>query len=226
MSSTFTINIAMSGGTVATLQEYGFQLYGFRVIQGSPAAMPVVWFATTTYELNTAITWTDEYQAYTSRSEVIPRGQINASAAYPIQLGQVLQVTNPMGIGEVSGQGGSPSAIGIVNLTSARLTCGVSLGGPEGSPVPICALPLLGNNMDEVVPVDKVFLMFSSVPLNTGTVLEQAYGPGILIDLTGVSSRSVAYDADAGWSWGDQAAWAASYPPNQNLVPLLVQPLA
>jgi len=55
-------------------------------------------------------------------------------------------------------------------------------------------------------------------------VLEQAYGPGILIDLTGVSSRSVNYDADNGWTWQDQATWAISYPPNQNLVPLLIQP--
>ncbi|HEX2209649.1 MAG TPA: hypothetical protein VHG93_18355 [Longimicrobium sp.] len=224
MASSFKVNLALTGETVSTLQQYGYKLYGFRVVQGSQGAMPVVWFQTTTFELSNTIEWTEEYQAYTSRSEVIPRGHINAAAAYPADLGQVLQVTNPMGIGQVTKQGGTEGAICIVNLTSSRFTCGISQAQPDGSFGPICAFPLLGNNMDEIVPIEKIFLMFSSVPLNTGVVLEQAYGPGVLIDLTGVSSRSVSYDADAGWSWPDQAAWAISYPPNQNLVPLLIQP--
>lgn len=224
MASSFKVNLTMSGDTVGTLQKLGYKLYGFRVVQGSPGAKPVIWFQTTTFELNNTVQWTEEYQAYTSRSEVIPRGQIDAAASYPADLGQVLQVTNPMGIGQVVKEGGSDGAICIVNLTSSRFTCGISQAQPDGSFGPICAFQLLGNNMDEIMPIEKIFLMFSAVPLNTGVVLEQAYGPGVLIDLTGVSSRAVNYDADAGWTWPDQASWAISYPPNQSLVPLLIQP--
>ena len=214
----------MSGETVTTLQQYGFHLYGMLVVQGSPVAKPVVWFESTTFELSTTLTWTEEYHAYTSRTEVIPRGHIDAAASYPIDLGQVLEVNNPMGIGQVSSEGGTEGAICVVNLTTSRLTCGIAQTDPDGSVGPICAFPLLGNNMDEMVPIEKVFLMFSSIPIDTGTVIEQAYGPGVLIDLTGVGKRAVSYDADNGWSWEDQAGWALSYPPNQKLVPLLIQP--
>lgn len=225
MASSYTIDIALTGETIQALQQYRYRLYGFRVVEGTTNARPLVWFETDTFEPNTTIRWTEEFQAYTSRSAIIPRGEINASASYPIQPGQVLQVTNPMGIGEVSGEGGRADAICVVNITETRLTCGLSQTRPDGSLGPICAFTLLGNNMDEMIPIPKVFLMFSSQPVNIGAVLEQAYGPGVLIDLTGASTRSVRYDADAGWSWDGQAGWATSYPPNQALVPLLIPPM-
>ncbi|MBV9772330.1 MAG: hypothetical protein JO040_00170, partial [Gemmatimonadetes bacterium] len=165
-------------------------------------------------------------EAYTSRSKVIARGHIDTAASYPIDLGEVLEVKNPMGIGEVSHTGGTKGAICILNKTETRLTCGISQAATTGGPTnPICAFTLLGNNLDEVIPIERIFLMFSSKPLNTGVVVEQSYGPGILIDLTGVDTRSVTYDADKGWTWGDEAGWATTYPPNQDLVPLVIQPL-
>jgi hypothetical protein len=222
MPSPFKITLTMTGETVRTLQELGYSLYGFRVVQGSPSAKPVVWFKSDFFELTNSIEWTEQYEAYTSRSQVVSRGHIDTAASYPIELGEVLAVNNPMGIGEVSHQGGSDGAICILNKTSQRMTCGISQATPDGPISPICAMPLLGDNMDEITPINMVFLMFSSRPLNTSVVVEQSYGPGILIDLTSVSTCSVSYDADAGWSW--EAGWVVSYPPNQNLVPLLVRP--
>lgn len=64
--------------------------------------------------------------------------------------------------------------------------------------------------------------MFSTTPVNTGTVIFQAYSPGVLIDLTGVNSRSLAYDINAGWIW-DGGAWARQIAPAENLVPLLIE---
>lgn len=225
MASQFKVNVTMTGESVRTLQELGYSLFGFRVVQAAKSAKPVAWFKSDFFELTNVIDWMEEYEAYTSRSQVIPRGHIDTAASYPIDLGEVLEVNNPMGIGEVSHAGGTDGAICILNKTSQRMTCGIAQGTPDGAINPICAFPLLGNNMDEIIPIQKIFLMFSSRPLNTGVVLEQSYGPGILIDLTGVSSRSVKYDADSGWTWDNQADWATSYPPNQDLVPLLVQPM-
>jgi hypothetical protein len=224
MESSFSVEIALTGETVDALQEFGFRLYAFRVVGGAVNAKPIIWFQTTTFELSTTISWTEDYQAYTSRSDIIPRGHIDASASYPLNIGEVLEVTNPMGIGEVRAEGGTEGAICVVNLTSTRLTCGISQTQPDGSQGPICAFKLLGNNMDEMIPIPKIYLMFSSIPLDTGAVVEQAYGPGILIDLEGVNTRCVRYDADASWSWDENEGWATSYPPNQKLVPLLIQP--
>lgn len=226
MASQFKVNVSMTGETVRTLQELGYSLYGFRVVKGSGATKPVAWFKSDFFELTNTIDWTEQYEAYTSRSQIIPQGHIDTAASYPVDLGEVLEVNNPMGIGEVSHEGGTPGAVCILNKTHQRMTCGISQATPDGAINPICAFTLLGNNMDEIIPIEMVFLMFSSRPMNTGVVVEQSYGPGILIDLTGVSIRSVKYDADQGWTWENQAGWATSYPPNQNLVPLVVQPLA
>jgi len=88
---------------------------------------------------------------------------------------------------------------------------------------PLCAFPLFGNNMDVIIPIEKVLLMFSTTPVNTGTVIEQSYGSGLLIDLTAENHRSVGYDINKGWSWGGYS-WAQSVPPSAELVPLLIEP--
>jgi hypothetical protein len=226
---TYQVNITMPGDTVTALMDNGFNLYGFQVVQSSAGGSPVAWFKTTDFALTTAITWEVGYQAFTSRSQIRPTVQIVAEASYPTELGQVLTVSNAMGIGEVA-QGTPlqtvPSGISILNTTSTQFTCGLQQQQPGGAFGPICAFPLFGNNMDVIVPIEQVYLMFSSMPINTGSVVEQAYGPGITINLTGSPTQTVAYDINGGWSWADNASWAQKYPPNQSLVPLIIQPLA
>jgi hypothetical protein len=229
MPSQYQVNISMSGETVTSLSQNGFSLYGFQVVQSSSGGSPTVWFQTNDFALNTAIVWSVNYQAYTSQSQIIPQGTITADASYPADLGQVLTVSNPMGIGDVSdttGTGAMQMGISIINQTTTPFTCGISQQQPSGGFGPICAFPLFGNNMDVIVPIEQVFLMFSSIPVNTGTVIEQAYGPGILINVTDPNTQSVSYDINQGWSWAEMASWAQAYPPNQSLVPLLIQPVA
>lgn len=231
MATQYQVNITMTGETVTQLLNNNFYLYGFKVVQSSSGGSPVVWFNTMDFALTTAVSWTESYQAFTSRSQIIPHGQIVAEASYPADLGQVLTVSNAMGIGEVT-QGNSTGGISIkqgisiLNQTSTPFTCGISQQQPNGTYNPICAFNLFGHNLDVIVPIEQVYLMFSSLPIHTGTVVEQSYGPGILINLSGSSTQSVSYDINGGWTWPDEASWAAMYPPNQNLVPLLIQPVA
>jgi hypothetical protein len=220
MATQFSVNITLSSDTVSTLHQQNFTLYGFRAVVSSAETRPVVWFHYDTYQLINAIEWTDEYQAYVSQGEMIPGGAVRSASPYPVQLGQVLQITSAGGIGQVR-DGGSPTAIGIANLTSTVFTCGLSLPVPGASFSPICAVPLLANNKLEIIPLDKVLLMFASAPVSSGTVIHQTYGQGILIDLTGVSTRSVSYDAEAGWSWPDHAPWAQVIPASEDLISLL-----
>ena len=229
MATQYQVNIAMTGETVAALNANGFSLYGFRAVQSLSGGSPVVWFQTTDFALNTSITWSENYQAYTSQSEIIPNAAITADPAYPIAPGQTLTISNPSGIGEVSGSegpGAMQQGITILNQTVYPFTCGILQQQPSGTFGPTCAFPLFADNLEMIVPMEQVFLMFSSLPLDTGTVIEQAYGPGILINLTGANTQSVSYDINQGWSWAGQASWAQSFPPNLTLVPLLVQPIA
>jgi len=197
-------------------------------VQSSGGGSPVAWFHTQDFALTTAISWEVAYQAYTSRSEIKPTLQIVAEASYPASPGDLFTVSNTMGIGEV-GQGNStqtrPDGISILNTTNTQFTCGIQQQQPNGSFSPICAFQLFGNNMNVIVPIEQIFLMFSSMPINTGAVMEQAYGPGLLVDLTESPTQTVSYDINGGWTWADSAPWAQKYPPYQSLVPLLIQPL-
>ncbi|HEX2209650.1 MAG TPA: hypothetical protein VHG93_18360 [Longimicrobium sp.] len=152
---------------------------------------------------------------------------IDPAFSYPVQLGQALQVTGADLSGEVVEVGGTPGAVAIINTTPAPFTCGIALLQPGGGSIPICAFPMLPNGDDLIVPLDTVFLMFSPLAEQEGELVERSFSAGLLIDMTDASSRSVTYDATTGvWSWADQAAWATPYPPNQELAPLLVLPLA
>jgi hypothetical protein len=217
----YQVTISMSAATVQALLAGNFYLYGFKAVQATQGGgAPLVWFQTQTFSTQTIVLWQEQYQAYTSTNQVIPNGQILASFSTDIDLGQTLQVQSG-GVGPVI-DGGPDTAISILNTTSMQFTCGIA-ETVSGSANPLCAFPLYGNNMDVIAPIEKVLLMFSTLPVNTGTVVMQAYSSSILIDLTADNQRSVTYDINAGWSWGGYS-WAQQIPPNSQLVPLLIEP--
>jgi hypothetical protein len=136
-------------------------------------------------------------------------------------LGQTLNVTGKSGTGNVTTNGIS-GAISITNQTTSQLTTGISQQNPMGRSTSMCAFPLFGNNRDVIAPIEQVALMFANQKVDTGTVIYQAFGPGIFIDLTSDPEREVSYDINQGWSWNGQA-WAQTIPSNADLVPFLIQ---
>ncbi|HEU5469665.1 MAG TPA: hypothetical protein VFV67_03360 [Actinophytocola sp.] len=217
----YTVSVLMSKETVNNLSQNNFVLYGFKAVRTTLPGAPLVWFQTTAYGETTELNWTQRFRAYTSRSKIVPGGLIRATNSYDIDLGQTLEVTDKSGTGSVV-LAGNPGAVSILNQTSTEFTCGVSEMQPDGGVTPMCAFPLFGNNLDVIAPVERILLTFSTTPVNTGTVIYQAYSPGVLIDLTGTDSRTVGYDINAGWSWGG-GAWGRQIAPSQNLVPLLIE---
>lgn len=217
----YEVTINMTSQTVTALLGAGYFLYGFKAVQTSQAGgSPVVWFETQEFSATTMVNWQEQYQAYTSNSQIIPGGNIVASFAADITLGQTLNVSAG-GVGDVTSTGLS-TAISILNTVSTPFTCGISqLQGTSYNA--LCAFQLFGNNEDVIAPIEKVFLMFSTQPVNTGTVVEQSYGPGMLIDLTASNQRTVNYDINAGWNWGG-FSWGQEFPPSSALVPLLIEP--
>lgn len=221
----YSISISMSQDTVNSLSSNNFVLYGFKAVRSTTAGSPLVWFGTTTYGIDTDLDWVQQYQAYTSNSQIVPGGTVKATNAYGIDLDQTLRVTDKSGTGTVDTTTGTERAISILNQTSSPFTCGISEMQPTGAITPLCAFPLFGNNLDVMAPVARVLLMFSTVAVNTGTVVYQAYSPGLLIDLTDVPDRAVAYDVNGGWTWGG-GPWARQVAPAENLRPLLVESVA
>lgn len=216
----YQIAIQMSQQTLQQLLQGGFTLCGLHAAGLSGGgAVPTVWFGTSSFSLTTVVSWTEDYQAYTSHSQLVPGAQIAMNASFAIDRGMQLTITDPSGFGQVQ-PGGPPNAISILNRTSAAFTCGLALSAPEGGSAPIVGLPLWGNMMNVIAPVTKVFLVFSTTPANPGTVMTRSPGPGALVDLTGSPSQTVSFDINSGWQ---SAPGVQAFPPNQDLAPILLQ---
>jgi hypothetical protein len=219
----YEVDITMTKATVDALHGGNYRLYGFKAVQTNQGGgVPVVWFQLMSpkYSTGTAIVWNVQYQAYTSEATIVSGGKVTATFAADIDLGQTLNVEAD-GTGSVK-DGGPAKAISILNTSSEEFTCGTSQQLADGSYSPMCAFPLYGNQLDAIAPIEKILLMFSTEPADTGTVVEQAYTQSILIDLTSANLREVYFDVNQGWSWGGYN-WAATYPPNEDLVPLLIE---
>jgi hypothetical protein len=219
----YTIDISMSDDTVAKLLGQGFSLFAFKAVDSSnTGGVPLVWFKTQNFATDTLVEWKVDYEAYTSLTAIVPKGKITASNHYGIDLGQRLVVMGDTGTGNVD-KNGVPKAISILNQSPKHkpMTCGIAqLVG--GSATPMCAFPLNGTGLDVIAPIEKVFLMFATNKVDTGTVIEQSFGQGILIDLTAANERQVTYDIDAGWGW-DGGVWATTYPASTEMVPFLIE---
>lgn len=223
MATTYTVKIQMSTDSVVQLTDNGFHLYAFKGVATSAAGgEPLVWFDTRTFSTITNLIWETQYEAYTSKSEIIPNGYIEASFNAGIDLDQTLKVTSTSGVGEVVA-GGNPGAISILNQTSEPFTCGISqLVDNESNS--LCAFPLFGNGLDVMAPIEKVLLMFATQTVNTGTVLEKSFSTSFFIDMTGApqQTRAVNFDINLGWSCSG-CVWANQFPPNSNLSPILIE---
>jgi hypothetical protein len=218
----YTVTINFADTTPAQLNSQGYLLYGFKAVQTSQkGGVPVVWFAfnsaTTPFQPSATINWSEQYQGYITDAAAITNGQITAENQWDMSLGQVVDVTTS----DVT-DGGNPAALSLNNPGSIPYTCGISQMQGD-TPNPLCAFPLNGNHMDVIAPIEKILLMFSTDVHNTGTVVEQAYSQAILIDLTSAQTRAVNYDINNGWSTpGGTQGWAQTFPPNSELVPMLI----
>lgn len=220
-ATNYGIKIAMSQATVAALSAGNYSLYGFKAVQTSVGGgAPLVWFQSNSFGLVTTVDWDVQYEAYTSRSQIVPNGLITGLSSYEIDLGQQLSIDTPQGTGSV-GAGNTPLGIEIHNETTTPVTCGISevVGGTAE---PLCAFPLYGKGLDAIVPIQKVMLTFATKQVNTGTVIEKAYSESLLVDLTSANQRAVSYDINTGWEWGGYA-WAQTIMANSKVGPLLIE---
>ncbi|WP_199245934.1 hypothetical protein [[Phormidium] sp. ETS-05] len=232
----FSIHISLSSETVQNLKDGGFQLYGFKAVKASVRGVPLVWFVIDQYLVNTTVDWPEDYQAYISTQlnpipgDVIkpcPLTKLKAQAktiaacsSQVINLGEQM-IVDKYGNTSVI-QGSEVGAISIVNQAQTQWSCGMSQAVATPIPNPLSAFPLYGNNKIVLTPLKKVLLMFASEPVNTGTVVVESSGSGILVDLTDVQSRDLTYDINNGWGPTDQV-WAKIIRVTSDITRLLIE---
>lgn len=223
-ASPFAISITMSSDTVTQLLQNGYQLFGFKGVDGpvSPQAAPLVWFTTSAFSALTTVSWTEQYGGYTSTNTNIAANTVmNASFSANMALGQQMNV-GAGGIGSVVNTG-TPGLLDILNQTTTPFTCGVTVFNVTTNiSSPICAFPLFGGGLDNFAPIEIIYLMFATNAVNTGTVIEQSFAPGISIDMTGVTTTApLTFDINEGWTG---PGYSTNYPASTSLLPLLINP--
>jgi hypothetical protein len=235
-SSHFSVNISLSSETVQKLKDGGFQLYGFKVVKASGRGVPLVWFATNQYLVNTTVDWSENYQAYISTQlnpnpgDVIKpchstrlkadAKAISACSSQFINLGEQM-IVDKYGNTSVL-RGGEVGAILILNKAQMQWTSGISQAVATSIPNPLSAFPLYGNNKLVITPIKKVLLMFASEPVNTGTVVVKSSAAVVLVDLTDVQSHDLTYDINNGWGPTDQV-WAKIISVTSDITQLLIE---
>ncbi|MDI1328364.1 MAG: hypothetical protein PSV23_16360 [Brevundimonas sp.] len=219
MATSYEIDIALSSDTITALKTQGFSLYAFKAVQSTiQGGAPLVWFKTNNFLPSTQVVWQEQYQAYISTSQIISGGAVNAQNSIDMNLGDTADVDQYGNL--MSASGGTESAISVLNQGPQPWTCGISQL-TNGVANPMCAIPLNGNMMDVVAPIERVLLTFATNTVNTGTVQYKCFSSGVLVDLTAAQTRAVSFDINQGWSWGS-GTWARSILPNASLVPLLI----
>ncbi|MBY8882665.1 hypothetical protein [Actinacidiphila acidipaludis] len=218
--SPYSIDITMSPTTVSALANGRYQLFMFKAVQSAVGGgKPTVWSATSRYSALTKINWTEQYYAYASTQEIRNGVNFMGSDTAQINLGQFLDVS-ANALVSVS-NGGTPQGITARNLTTTPFTTGLAQPGPGGSePAPVCAFPLYGKNMDLMIPLQKVALVFAAAPLEQGMVIESSIGPAVLVDLTTQNAATLQYDINKGWSWTGNVA--SDIPADQFVQTLIV----
>ena len=215
-----TININLAPATLEALSSMGYALYVMRSFDTTNAAgKPLVWFASTQFLESNSIAFEAQYQAYVPTSQVIPNGVVIASDTVPVELGQTVTI-DVNGVLTVT-QGGNPAGVTLVNSTTRPFTTGLMATANSAGFGPIFAEPLYGLAEDIAAPADQFLLTFSTDGVPPGSVIQHAMAQSLLVDLTGATERTVAFDINTGWSAGG-ATWATTVPAGADLTPVLV----
>jgi len=219
------VTIQCSSPTVAALASNGSALVALSAVQAGNDGVPLVWFSTKQYSNSTQLTWISTYSAYASLN-----GAITVS---PIQLGQRFEVAaGPVGTVENNGIAG---AILLHNQTKTQYSCGIWQSAPGGKANPVCSFPFYGENVQLIVPLAQIVLLFTSLPIVVGEPLPRELeislvsriatgttGPILSLDLSGQPVVDVQYDVNLGWSWSSVVSGATVIDASE-IVPTLIQ---
>ncbi|QBR70889.1 hypothetical protein CU048_05895 [Beijerinckiaceae bacterium] len=214
--SDFNITLYVDQDSIDYLNQNKYYLYGIKFLATQFPASPLIWFTDEVLLKSTRLQWNKTYQAFIStqldyrsgtviiaysskaKADVIP-----SASSEDIKLGQEMIVGDN---GALSIQNGQVAQIVIVSkTTNTRYSFGLNQSLDSSPPTPLFIAQILSGESKIMMPItEKVLLTFSQIdpPLQTSTVVDKAFAPGILISLSSAeTSREVTYDIN-GDGWG------------------------
>lgn len=243
MKSSLIINLSQE--TVEKLNKENYTLCCFLACKSNNKSLftPLVWSVTDDFLESVWIEWEFSLSAYLSTSEIVENEIIrfpqiaslkpiiskrytakvksSAGSNYEIELQHRMLIED---FGKVSIDAINPSpTVLIQNDANREYSTGICIyDSTEDQYSGSCVFETNGNNIINVVPVNKAFLMFTSREMQKNTVVFKSENQGILVDLTTSvdNSRIVSYDINKGWSSYGQD-WGKIYQSGADLRDLL-----
>lgn len=211
MSIPYTATLSIDQATRTTLQQNGYTLYVFKGINAGSGATSTVWVTISGNQLydqsSNQISWSEDYYIG-EESTVIENGAsisgtnpyISSSAIQSIDLGQNYTFPGSAWTPQSTSQP-TETAFTILNTEAAVNNFYVSqkvAGGPTDY---IVVKPVLGSGgLGEFTPIETFAMILSTQPYSTGTMITQAFSPGVVITMPGITNATLAYDQASGWS--------------------------
>lgn len=228
-STACQVQIMLSAATVTALTNGGYYLYALHAVEITDgAAVPVIWAATQAISPATTVSWDADVSAYTSFTAINTGKTVAIGAAVAARGGQTVDVS--AGGIETLMNRGPANMISFSNSVTTQFTVGFARTDGAGKPVPIFAVPLYGLHISQAYPSPQILLNFSTRKYLPSTMItnieptgnsKASYSQSLLIDMTGVTERTIAYDINTGWDWGDYA-WGRTIPANADLTKKLL----
>ncbi|AQR60921.1 hypothetical protein BZG35_04080 [Brevundimonas sp. LM2] len=166
----------------------------------------------------TTIAFGDDLSVYLSPTAIEPNAVVGVGARVEVALGQTARLNDTRLLTAFAS--GLPGVAALINDGEEAWTWGLCRT-LAGEMAPICAFPLHGHGMGMLAPTDRIVAVFATDSTPLGSVVETAFGPGLLIDFSGAKARAVSFDIDRGWA-AEGAAWARRIPAGSALGPLLI----
>ena len=212
-ATTYSLTIKMDPISLTRMKEEGFNLYVFKGVKAKITVSPTVWFADHNFLESTTATWTENYKSYISKKEFKAGAIISSITSASMNAGQLASIdATGYGTLTVTNNPSIPSnTYGILNQATQSFTVGLSQVN-NGIESTICAASLYGNDLANIIPIERVFVMFATEWHNTGTVLTQTTSSGMLIDMTEHTSVTINYDYNKAWDAGG-ASYTQIIPP-------------
>jgi hypothetical protein len=221
---TYKVNIALNDTTLTALQNGGFQMQVYKGSMSNAKGQPVVWFTLNEFSSTVSVTWADSYGGYFSNTLVENKATIVISTSSGMQPGQIFTL-NSNGSGSLT-SGGPAEDYTFESLIQSERTCGLTTSASGSQPAAICAFPQYATLDNMVQPYEKVLILFTQTPLNTGSVVQTAVTQSISIVMApSEPSFTTSFDINTGWNI-DGSSQAVVNAPNFTLAPDLIIPAA
>jgi hypothetical protein len=203
--------VSIDDATRAFLQKQGYTLYLFKGINAGSGATSTVWLTLSGNQLydqaTNTITWYEDYYIGEENTQVSNGAAVAGVNPYAttqnvlsVSLGQNYTFPGSAWNPQSSGQP-IDTAFTILNQEQTVNNFYVSQKVTSGPDDYIVVTELAGSGgLGTFTPIETIALILSTQPYSTGTMITEAFSPGAIITLPGISQASLAYDMNTGWS--------------------------